>query len=329
MINLVSILINKRFFCLMLLVLYGHLFAQNQNITINSNVNVNNSIDLNYEKILPGSYYIIVNFLDIRNCYTNEYEGVIKGHSGRLLNLKPINPQQGIGYSLKYSAVMGVPNPKVDSLFQYTLPFKIGKKVKIYEAGNLGEKYFGSEKPANWKSYVVHFKNPDSIFSMRKGIVVKLTNEYDDDASTTKIYTSKRNSIIIEHEDGTFAEYKGFKKNSFKVKLGQIVYPQTQLGTIELFNKSENNYRFDFCIYYLFGLSFFDNNDTEKKVTRVYTSNHGSRYKFLTPNFLTSEGATSIESKKEYTGFFNETILLQEMTRSEKKKYLKKPTSFE
>lgn len=322
MINLISIKINKGIICLMLVVINFQLFAQVQNITINRIVNVDKSIDLNYEKKLPGSYYVFIEFSDVSNCYTSEYKGVIAGYSGRLLSLKPINAQQGIGYSLKYSAVMGVPNPKVDSLFQYTLPFKIGKKVKICEAGNIGEKYFGSEKPANWKSYVVHFKNPDTIFSMRKGIVVKLTNEYDEDASITKNYTSKRNSIIIEHEDGTFAEYKGFKKNSFKVKLGQIVYPQTQLGTIELFNKSENNYRFDFCIYYLFNLKSIGNN--EKQTFK----NNGSRYKFVTPKFLTSDGLTTVESIKEYTTSFNETILLQEMTRSEKKKYLKDPTPF-
>ncbi len=322
MINLVSIQINKRIICLMLFVINVHLFAQVQNITINRTVNDDKSIDLNFEKTLPGSYYIVMEFSNISNCYTNEYKGVITGYSGRLLSLKPINAQQGIGYSLKYSAVMGVPNPKVDSLFQYTLPFKIGKKVKIYEAGNIGEKYFGSEKPANWKSYVVHFKSPDTIFSMRKGIVVKLNNEYDDDASVAKHYTSKRNSIIIEHEDGTFAEYKGFKKNSFKVKLGQIVYPQTQLGIVELFNKSENNYRFDFCIYYLFNIKSIGNN--EKQTFK----NTASRNKFVTPKFLTSDGITTVESNKEYTSFFNETILLQEFTRSEKKKYLKDPTLF-
>lgn len=320
--NLVSIKINKRIFCFMLLAINFHLFAQVQNITINRTVNEDKSIDLNYEKKLPGSYYVFIEFSDVTNCYTNEYKGVITGYSGRLLSLKPINAQQGIGYSLKYSAVMGIPNPKVDSLFQYTLPFKIGKKVKIYEAGNIGEKYFGSEKPANWKSYVVHFKSPDTIYTMRKGIVVKLVNEYDEDASITKHYTSKRNSIIIEHEDGTFAEYKGFKKNSFKVKLGQIVYPQTQLGIVELFNKLENNYRFDFSIYYLFNLKSIGNN--EKQTFK----NNGGRYKFLTPQFLTSEGLIVVESKKEYAASFNEAILLQEMTRSEKKKYLKDPTQF-
>jgi len=319
---MISIKIKNRIICLMLFVINFHLFSQVQNITINRTINSDKSIDLNYEKKLPGSYYITVEFSDVSNCDTNEYKEVISGYFGRLLSLKPINPQKGISYSMKYSYVMGVPNAKIDSLFQYTLPFKIGKKVKIYEAGNIGEKYFGEEKPANWKSYVVQLKSPDTIFSMRKGIVVKITNEYHEDGSLTKHYTSKRNSIVIEHEDGTLAQYKGFKKNSFKVTLGQIVYPQTQLGIVELFNKSENSYRFDFNIYYLFNLKSI--NISEKETVK----NFKSSYKYLSPRFLTSEGLSILESKKEYSVIFNETILLQEMTRSEKKKYLKDPTPF-
>jgi len=322
MINqIVNKIINKIIF-LILFVINLNLFAQNQNITINRTVKEDKSIELNFEKILPGSYYIVMEFNQVNNCYTNEYAGLVNGHSGRLLSLKPINPEQGISYSMKYSSIMGVPNPKVDSLFQYALPFKIGKKLKIYEASNIGEKYFGAEKPANWKSYVVQLKSPDTIFSMRKGIVVKLTDEYQDDASITKRYTSKRNSIVIEHDDGTFAEYKGFKKNSFKVQLGQTVYPQTQLGIVEIFNKSENNYRLDFCIYYLFDLKGFGNDEKQS------LKNNGNRYKFLTPSFFTSEGLKTIVSSNEYTAAFNELILLQEMTRSEKKKYVKDPTPF-
>ena len=303
----------------MLIVIHFQLFSQVQEFTINKTVNADKSIDLSYVKKLPGSYYVFLKFTNVTNSNTDEYKGVIDGYSGMLLNLKPTNPQQGIGYSLKYRIIMGKPNLRIDSLFQYVLPYKIGKKVKIYEAGNIGEKYFGADKPANWKSYAVNFTSPDTVFSMRKGIVVKLINEFDEDSSLLKQYTSRRNSIIIEHEDGTFAEYKGFKKNSFKVKLGQIVYPQMQLGVIELFNKSENNYRFDFSFYYLFNIKDFgiDENQSIK--------NAGNRYKYLTPKFLTSDGLTTIESNKEYAAVCNETILFQEMTRSEKKKYSKEP----
>ena len=36
--------------------------------------------------------------------------------------------------------------------------------------------------------------------------------------------------MIIEHEDGTLAYYNVLEKNSFMVKVGDIVYPDTPLA---------------------------------------------------------------------------------------------------
>ncbi|MEL1242610.1 M23 family metallopeptidase [Flavobacterium flavipallidum] len=320
--NLTRIKLKKAIICLILLAINNYSFAQDQNITINRTVNNDNSVNLNYEKKIPGSYYLFLELSDVRNCYAEVYRGVITGSSGRLLNIKPIDAQQTISYSYKFNTIIGVPDPKTDSLFQYFLPFKTGEKVKIQEAVNIGEKYFGAEKPQNWKSYVVNLKSADTIFSMRKGIVVKIINEYNDDASIKKNYTSKRNYIIVEHEDGTLASYKGFQINSIKVKLGQTVYPQTQLGLVQLFDKTTNNYRFDFSIYYL---SNYENiSNSEKRTYKDYSG----YYNFITPRFLTTDGLTIVEPNKEYMASFDESILLQEMTRSEKKKYAKDPSQF-
>ena len=320
--DLFSPKIKNGIFCLLFLVINIQLFAQDSNISISRMVNDDNSIDLNYEKKLPGTYHVILEFSKVYNCDIKRYECDIKGHNGSLLTLRPSNSKSGISYALNHFSILGVSNPKVDSLFQYSLPFKSGNKQKIYEAGNIGEKYFGSEKPTNWKSYIINFKNLDTIFCMRKGIVVRLIDVFEDDSSIDKQYTSKRNSITIEHEDGTFSDYVGFKKNSFKVKLGQTVYPQTQLGIVELYNKSENNYRLDFYIRYLSKIDF------EKKDMMDMFKNSNSLYTFLTPHFFTAEGVITVESSKEYSASFNEAMLLQEMTRSEKKKYLKDPTPF-
>ena len=295
------------------------LFGQNQNITINRKVNSDQSIDLYYEKKLPGSYYVSLEFSNVSNCDISEYKTVISGYSGSLVKLAPINTKVGIGYSLKYYSIIGEPNPKVDKDFQYILPFKNGKKVKIYEADNVSEKYFESEKPENWKSYIVNSKTPDTLFSMRKGIVVRLINDFETDTTIVKSFTTKRNSVLIEHSDGTFARYEGFKKNKIFVKLGQTVYPQTQLGVLDVFNK--NSYRASFSIYFL----------SDKNLsTMAYQTfkNYKSKYEFVTPHFLTQEGVITVESKKEYISLFNETALFQEFSRSEKKKYLKDPTQF-
>ena len=92
----------------------------------------------------------------------------MKHDRGNLLKLAPANKEQNIGFSYDYSFIRGVPDPKVDSLFNYVLPFKKGKTIKINESSNLGEKYLGQEKPINWKSYVIDRTDADTVCSVRK-----------------------------------------------------------------------------------------------------------------------------------------------------------------
>lgn len=318
--NFISNNIKSRIFCSVFIIINFYLYAQDENFTISPTVNTDQSIDFNYAKEMPGNYYVHIQFSNMSNCYTTEYKGVVSDYGGTILNLKPTNPQQGISYSFNYRFTRGTPNPKIEDTFQYILPFKTGKKEQFFEAGNLGEKYFGQEKNDSWKSYVVLLNKPDSIFCMRKGIVVKLTNEYDNEMSTTNEYTSKRNSMLIEHQDGTFAEYKGFQKDSFKVKLGQLVFPYTLLGVVALFDKTDNKYRFDFNLYYLNNVDNLDRDEHQS------IKNYKHQYKYIAPKFFTSDGSITIETTKEYTATCNEAILLQEMSRSEKKKYFKDPT---
>ncbi|TDD93819.1 hypothetical protein [Flavobacterium cellulosilyticum] len=219
---------------------------------------------------------------------------------------------------MKYYTIIGEPNPKVDSLFHYVLPFKKGNKHKIAEASYLGEKYFDQERPKNWKSYVINSKTADTICCMRKGIVVKVVNQYEN-SSLAMVYSSKRNAITVEHSDGTLAIYKGFKNDGIFVKLGQTVYPQTELGIIEQFNS--NNYRADVSISFLFDCDF-------KSLEKQTMQNYKSKFGYVTPYFVTENGVEKLVSNKEYTSVCSEKEFLGEFTRSEKKKYLKEPTQF-
>ncbi|MGO4770601.1 hypothetical protein ACEN2I_02975 [Flavobacterium sp. W22_SRS_FK3] len=307
------------FYTFLLLCFFGIknvLIAQDKNITVTSKRNEDKTIDLYYEKKIPGSYYLGLEFSNVTNCDVTELKTTIYAYNGFLVKLRPLDKSKGINYSMRYYYIMGSLNPKIDSSFQYILPFKSGKKYKIVEANNVSEKFFEAEKPLNWKSYILKSKNADTICSMRKGIVVKIINSYQNDSLDIQ-YTSKRNLIIVEHADGTIATYKGLKKNGILVKLGQEVYPQTKLGIIEMYSKSD--YRLDFSISYL-----FDKNFNSKQTLK----NYKSRYAFIIPNFVTTDGTVKIESGKEYTSFFNENFFTQEFSRSDKKKYIKNPGSF-
>lgn len=297
------------------------ILSQSKNIEITSKRNPDKSVDISYKKELPGSYFVKLNFTTIENCHQSaNFESVIKNNSGFLVKLTPVNSERAITYSYKYTYIRGVPNPKIDSLISYTIPLKKGNKVKINEASNVGEKYFGSERPTDWKSYIIYRNQPDTIYSMRKGIVVEIENSYTLDTLHEKSYTSKRNTVIIEHPDGTYASYAGFKKNSIVVKLGQTVYPQTKLGVMEVFNTG--TYRLSFAVYYLNNL----NTDT---ATQQNLKDQVSRNSFLTPYFITENGVEKLKPGIEYTATTNEEILFQELTKKEKKEYSKNPEIFD
>lgn len=296
------------------------IYAQKKNIEITYEIKSDKSIDFYYKKNVPGSYYVTLEFDELTNCNnSNTHKKVIKYSSGFLFTLKPSNKNKGISFSYKIKYIIGNPDPKIDNEIIYALPFKTGKTVKILEASNVGEKYFGSKKPIDWKSFIVYSNEPDTIYSMRKGVVIKVIDKYINDDKLNKTFTSERNRILIEHIDGSYASYKGFDKNQIFVKLGQKVYPHTVLGKLEKFNKT--NYRLDFNTFH-----YLENLLDDKKST---LKNRNHKTKYLNPNFFTDNINKKIESRESYNVSFNEEIKLQEFSRREKKKYKKKPNAFE
>ncbi|GAA3638118.1 hypothetical protein [Flavivirga jejuensis] len=297
----------------------NNILSQEKTIKIKTERNKDKSVDFYYKKNLPGSFHLTIKFTTLENTKAYTYREVVKSNYGFLFKLKPKNANESIKYSYRTSYIRGIPNPKIDSLFTYTLPFKKGKHVIIHENNNVGEKYFNDEKPKNWKSYGIKRKQADTVTNMRKGIVVKITNKFDTDTLVKKKFTTQINRILIEHADGTFASYKGFKKDAIFVKLGQKVYPQTELGILDIFNES---YRLYFNIYYLKTDSL---NSKEKSTLTKRKRN----YAYITPYYYTEKGAVQLENKNKYKIVFDDEAFLKEFSKKEFKKYKKTPEHFE
>jgi hypothetical protein len=153
---------------------------------------------------------------------------------------------------------------------------------------------------------------------MRKGVVIRVIDTYKNDNTFNKTFTSQRNSLLIEHIDGSYATYKGFDKNQIFVKLGQKVNPHTVLGKLEKFNKT--NYRLDFNTFH-----YLKNLLDDKKST---LKNRNYKTKYLNPNFFTDNVNKKIKSQERHTVSFSKEIKLQEFSRREKRKYKKKPEDF-
>lgn len=294
-------------------------FAQSNNISVTYEKGIDNSVTFNYTKNTPGNYTIYVKLNNLQNASASDYEGVINSISGTLFTLRPTQRDQVITFSYSYNYVRGNMNPKVDTSFVYVLPFKKGTKLKANELSFIGKTYFKDVEPKNWKAYRFVFKLPDTICAIRKGVVVKIENKYQVDTSISVSYTSKENSILIEHEDGSMASYAGFLQNSFLVKEGDTVFPHTNLGILSKYD-SNKNYNLSLQVY------FFSKIKMEEYLEKNANQTLGKRphfQEYVNPTFLTSEGKIKLVPRKEYVSEMNEETLIKEFTKKELKNYKK------
>ena len=288
--------------------------AQEKEFTVSSKRNDDKSITLTAEKSSPGTYTVVLNFRELSNTSSaGEPAYKVKHSSDNFLTLTPDNKNQGISYSYSYSFIRGELNPKFNPLFVYALPYGNGKKTRAIESSFLRATYFGATAPADWKAYRFYTEEADTVTAIRKGIVVSVSDVYDQDTKDVK-YTSKVNTVIVEHADGTLANYKGFKKGIF-VKEGQTVFPGTPLGMNDITNE---RYGISLMITYLKSANFGSNKNTDSKDSE-------SLYGFITPYFSTIENSNGIlTSQKYYSSAITPEIIQKEMTKKELKNLAKK-----
>jgi len=288
--------------------------AQQKELTISSKVNNDKSVTLTAEKSSPGSYTVVLNFKSLTNSDNlNQPAFKIKYETDNFLTLRPNNKDQGIGYSYSYSYIRGELNPKYNAQFLYTLPYANGKKVRVAESGFMNAAYFGSTTPADWKAYRFYTEQADTVIAIRKGIVVKAADLFDQDNKEVE-FTSKVNEVMIEHADGTLASYKGFRKGLL-VKEGQTVFPGTALGLSHMQNE---RYGISIIITYLKSADF-------ESVRNQGIKDRKSLYGFITPFFCTVESANDIlTTQKYYTPLITPEIIQKEMTKKEIKNLTKK-----
>lgn len=285
--------------------------AQERPIVVNAVKNQNNSIDISYEKLKPGTYTVSLAFKNLENTSSSNIEKIVKYPSGLLCTLRPRDPNKSIGYSYSVSYLPGNFKAKVDSTYRYLLPFKNGKSYTVIESKDVNEVYFNKKNKIVFKSYAIRAQGPDSIYAMRKGIVIDVAiKRSHDNHNEGLVFTTERNSIRIEHEDGTYATYNGFKYGSIAVKPGDIVYPSSALGIIDNFNNE----------YYLLNFDiYFPTRDLNDKSYKSVIAHH-----YITPFFHTKDGDIQLVSGQEYTAAVKEEYITAEMSRKEIKAFLKR-----
>jgi hypothetical protein len=289
-------------------------FGQRDIIEVDYIINNDKSVSFNYKKNRPGSYFLILEFNSLNNTRANTFKRVINSPSGSLTKLKPTNPDEGIGFRYSFKYYKGNLNSKIQYDYPYILPFDKGTTNFANELYSIKNTYLKKDLPKNWKSYSFEFENSEIIRAIRKGIVVEVINKFKSKSDKVYSYYSEKNSIEIEHKDGSIASYKGFGDNQINVKIGQLVFPQTKLGELAKYDSREK---------YRLYLSLYSFKTIEgKSLNNIKSSDIEINY--ITPKFYINGDIKELKNRERFEVDYNEDVLFNEMRRREIKKYKSK-----
>ncbi|TQI71306.1 peptidase M23-like protein [Gramella sp. Hel_I_59] len=270
------------------------------------------SIEFSYRKNKPGTYYLKLEFPDLKNTNHGDHKQILDHDYGNLTVLRAINREEEIGYSYTFSYIRGIPNPEVDSTFKYLLPLKTSETARIVETSQQNAEENLAMVTGNWISYIITKGESFPVHAMREGVVVEVRN-----SSADSISQDVRNSIIIEHKDGTYANYQGLEE--IKVLPGEEVYPNQYLGDAQKFE--DQKHRLDFSVNYIYSEKFEGNRQNALKQDEA-------NFNFLKPIFYAKDYSGVIDSGKEYTMEMTQEIFTQDFSKRDLRRFKKNPSQF-
>lgn len=125
--------------------------------------------------------------------------------------------------------------------------------------------------------------------------------------SNIQIFLTLVNNILIEHNGGSVAVYKGFGEGQMEAKEGDEVLPHSFIGLVG--STPTNKKYLSFMLYYLSATGFEEGSKAEQT--------------FVTPVFLTTTGSSQLTNRQKYESAISNEIITKEMSRRQKKDFEK------
>jgi len=193
---------------------------EEKSVEVNS-VRTNDTFHLNATNKNPYSITLTIR-VSGNNYKLNTRQPVTKiiepNSTKHLVSVYADNKEKNFKFNTNYNWIMGNTRARHDDSHIYSLPFSKGKSFRV------GQSYDGDFSHSGNIRYSVDFMMPlrSQIRAARGGYVVQLKEDSNRGGAADK-FKDESNFIVIEHSDGTFAEYAHLSQNGVLVKLGQKV----------------------------------------------------------------------------------------------------------
>lgn len=282
-------------------------------IVINSEYDKNdNSLVISAEKKDSRMYTVVFTFQDVKNTLEPGNKTVILKHDGEIFRLMPLDEKQYAWAKFSYRYFQGWISPdKINEKVVYRLPYSTSKTIKVGGLYNINDRYFGGSDTENWKSFHNMMEKGDTIYAMRRGVVVEAVDKYGYSQNSDISFSTQSNQILIEHSDGTMARYDVLDHGSFMVNVGDLVNPGDPLALAGSYDSKKYELK-----YYIFYWKWADSKVPSHQNAKLISS-------YIDPVFATTEGDVRLAEGKSYTPIMNDRILTAEMSKRESKKLKK------
>lgn len=293
--------------------------AQPSLITFTNEQNSDKSISIYAESQAYADYTVKLLFTTLTGyksyALTNNTAVVTASRGKReilKLTREPFGNSFSYYYKYYYYAGLALRKAPAENSVTYLLPGTPESVIRITGVSNIKDQ-LNQKSQEEFHVYGFRYeKNGDTICAARAGTVYICSDEVKVAEKGTDVFRSNRNRIMIEHRDGTIAQYSIRNPTQLLVKPGDIVLPGDPLA---IFNQENERYEIFFSVTYL---------DEKRLLADINeASANQSKYVSLPTLFaVNEEGQTSDLSviSQTFKVFHPKKVIGAELSKKEKKK---------
>lgn len=243
------------------------------------------------------------------------YISVAGNGISRLLTLKREVEEVPVSFAYQSRAYRGNWKTDSDSSFVYLPPVAPGKKVDIHILTSLEDFFQRDRKEKKVTGLAFRMNEGDTVYAMRSGLVCDVHQHQASEAEKpgSRLYARTENYVVIYHKDGSFATYKLFKDEGVFVEPGENIEAGEPIGII-----GGDDYRQGAHLRLQMSGCFGDSDKNNAIEGRAYRS--------FIPVIAINESETCKPEGKvaQFESQHPADLIMKEMSKREKKQYLKK-----
>lgn len=150
---------------------------------------------------------------------------LLPGQSAALVQLQVNDPEQPWDYRYQLSWTRGDYRIVHDDSYAYALPYRPGLMFEVSQGYNGTFSHIGDQ------SYAIDFAMPEGtpVVAAREGWIVGVRTDSTVGGPSPE-YADAANYVVVQHADGSFAEYLHLQPNGVRVRKGDWVQRGQLLG---------------------------------------------------------------------------------------------------